>query len=87
MNWLCTNMARKKLDMWTRNDQRENELLRARKAQAAHDAECTVAPDEWRIELAMAELCRFLFHQDLWKRVWSGGRRGSNLSNTGQYGH
>ena len=34
-----------KLDKWTRAEQRENELLGAREAQAAHDAERTVGPD------------------------------------------
>ena len=33
------------LDEWTRIEQRGNELLRARKAQAVHDAERTVGPD------------------------------------------
>ena len=41
------------LDKWTRIEQRENESLRARKAQAAHDAERTVHPNEQRMELAI----------------------------------
>ena len=47
-----------KLDKWTRIEQRENELLRGRKAQAAHDAERMVGPGGRRTELAipMADL-------------------------------
>ena len=47
-----------KLDNWSRIQQRENELFRGRKAQAAHDAERMVGLDGWRMEFAipMAEL-------------------------------
>ena len=36
-----------KRDKWTPVEQRENDLSRGRKAQAAHDAERTVGPDGW----------------------------------------
>ena len=42
-----------KLDNWTRIEQRENELLRGRKAQAAHDAERMVGADGRRMAFAL----------------------------------
>ena len=40
------------VDEWTRIEQRKNEMLRARKAQA-HEAERTVDPDGRRLALAL----------------------------------